>query len=323
MIESRWYSPKDQVMPNQPARRITILDNIELGLGTRSWGDRFFWHYGQDFNDDDIAAAFRTCLAAGIKFIDTAEVYGSGRSEYLLGRLIKEIGQTVIVASKFFPLPYRFTKKSVLRGLRGSLERLGLEQVDLYQLHWPSLLVPNDIYVEGLAKIVQEGLTRTVGVSNYDLKKMQQAQNILARHGIPLASNQVEYHLLNRTVEKNGLLDQCKLMGVRLIAYSPLALGLLTGKYTVETPPPGQRGKKFAALLKDIPPLIALLTEIGKGHDGKTPGQVAINWVICKGALPIPGSKTAEQAKQNVGATGWRLTPEEIQALDGASDKLV
>jgi pyridoxine 4-dehydrogenase len=111
-------------------------------------------------------------------------------------------------------------------------------------------------------------------------------------------------------------------MGVRLIAYSPLAMGLLTGKYTADTPPAGVRGRKYAAILKDLPSLISLMTEIGKGHGGKTPSQVALNWVICKGGLPIPGAKNAAQAQQNVGAIGWRLAPEEIKALDAASDKI-
>jgi aryl-alcohol dehydrogenase-like predicted oxidoreductase len=300
----------------------TFLDNAEMGLGAWSWGDRLFWNYGHGYNDEDIAAAFHTSLRAGVNLVDTAEVYGSGRSEQLLGKFIKDVDQPVIVATKFFPIPYRFTKHSVMRALRGSLERLGLEHVDLYQLHWPSPVIPNDIYVEGLVMVVQAGLARAVGVSNYDLKQMQQAQNILSKHGIPLASNQVEYNLLNRKVEINGLLDRCKEKGVRLIAYSPLAMGMLTGKFTVESPPPGARGRKYAAFLPDLPRLIALLTEIGTGHGGKTPGQVALNWVICKGALPIPGAKTAKQAEQNVEGIGWRLTPEEIRSMELESEKL-
>lgn len=110
--------------------------------------------------------------------------------------------------------------------------------------------------------------------------------------------------------------------GVRMIAYSPLAQGSLTGKYTTDAPQPGARGRKYAFLLKDLLPLIALIAEIGKGHGGKNPGQVALNWVICKRGLPIPGSKSAEQAEQNVGAIGWRLAPEKIQALDKTSDKI-
>jgi aryl-alcohol dehydrogenase-like predicted oxidoreductase len=309
-------------MPEKPGVNTRFLDNIEMGLGAWSWGDRIYWHYGHGYTDDDIAEAFRTSLAAGVNLVDTAEVYGAGRSEHLLGNFIKNTTQPVIVATKFFPIPYRFTKKSVVRALRGSLERLGLERVDLYQLHWPSPVVPIETYAEGLALAFQAGLTRNVGVSNYNIEQMQRASKCLAKHAIPLASNQVEYHLLDRTAERSGLLDRCKQMGVRLIAYSPLAMGLLTGKYTTDNPPVGLRGRKYAAILKDLPSLIAVMVEIGKDHGEKTPGQVALNWIICKGGLPIPGAKTAAQAQQNIGAIGWRLTPEEIKALEAASDKI-
>ena len=309
-------------MPEQPVKEPSFLDNVEMGLGAWSWGDRIYWHYGQGYSDDDIAGAFRTSLAAGANLVDTAEVYGSGRSEHLLGQFIKDSGQSVIVATKFFPIPYRFTKNSVVRALRGSLERLGLERLDLYQLHWPSPVVPIETYAEGLAMAVEAGLARYVGVSNYNLDQMERAARCLAKHGIPLASNQVEYNLLERIVERNGLLKRCRETGVRLIAYSPMAMGMLTGKYSPENPPAGPRGRKYAAILKGLSPLMALMIEIGQGHGGKTPAQVALNWVICKGGLPIPGAKTAEQARQNVGAIGWRLTPEEVQALDAASDKV-
>ena len=309
-------------MPGRAVIETNFLDNIEMGLGAWAWGDRLFWQYGHGYTDEDIAEAFRTSLAAGVNLVDTAEVYGSGRSEHLLGQFIKNTDQSVLVATKFFPVPYRFTKKSVVLALRGSLERLGLERVDLYQLHWPSPVLPNEMFVEGLALAVQEGLTRAVGVSNYEINQMQMAQNILSKHGISLTSNQVEYNLLERRVEKSGLLDRCKETGVRLIAYSPLAMGMLTGKYTTETLPPGARGRKYAAYMRDLPALIARLTEIGENHGGKTPAQVALNWVISKGALPIPGAKTGKQAEQNLGAIGWRLTPVEIQALDLASEKI-
>jgi aryl-alcohol dehydrogenase-like predicted oxidoreductase len=178
-------------------------------------------------------------------------------------------------------------------------------------LQWPSSVFRNNTYLKGLALTFQAGLTWAVGVSNFDIREMQQGQNILSNLGIPLASNQVVYHLLNRKIERSGLLDHCQETGVRLIAYSPLAQGLLTGKYSTETPPPGPRRRQYASLLKDLPGLISLLAEIGKGHGEKTPGQVALNWGIYKGGLPIPGAKTEEQVKQNVGAIGWRLTPEE------------
>jgi aryl-alcohol dehydrogenase-like predicted oxidoreductase len=315
--------PQEGSMSEQAGIELFSLQKTEMGLGAWSWGDRSFWHYGHGYTDEDIAAAFVISLAAGISLVDTAEVYGGGRSEQILGQLIKNAGKPVAVATKFFPWPYRFTSKGVVRALRRSLERLELKQVDLYQLHWPSPIVPFNLHIDGLALTVKEGLAKNVGVSNYNLDQTVRAAKILARHGVPLASNQVEYSLLERSIEKNGLLDRCKEIGIRVIAYSPLAKGMLTGKYTLESPPPAPRDRRYASILENLPSLIGLLKEVGQAHGEKTPGQVALNWVMCKGALPIPGAKTADQATENVGALGWRLTPEEVKTLDDASDTLM
>ncbi|MBN1964657.1 MAG: aldo/keto reductase, partial [Anaerolineae bacterium] len=134
-----------------------------------------------------------------------------------------------------------------------------------------------------------------------------------------LASNQVEYSLVARAPERNGLLDVCRELGVVLIAYSPLGQGLLTGKYSPERPPSGIRRRALSRKLAAVQPLVGLLTEIGQGHGGKTPAQVAINWAISKGTLSIPGARDAYQATQNAGAAGWRLSVDEMDALDAAS----
>ncbi len=300
---------------------VRFLHEVEIGLGAWAWGDRLVWGYGKGYTDTEVEEGFRVSLENGVTLVDTAEVYGNGRSERLLGQFLKKTDQPVIVATKFFPMPWRIRRASVTRALRHSLERLDLERVDLYQIHWPSPIVPIEQYVEGLVAARRLGLTRAVGVSNYDKNQMQRAVTTLARHDIPLASNQVEFHLLNRRVEKNGLLARCQELGVRLIAYSPLAMGLLTGKYSPKNPPPGMRGGKYGGILKDIQPLIHLMTEIGQDYGGKSPAQIALNWVICKGALPIPGAKNVRQAEMNAGAAGWRLTTEQVKALDEASDK--
>ena len=309
-------------MAEQKTKETDFLMNAEMGLGAWSWGDRMFWNYGHGYSDADIEAAFQTSLDAGANLVDTAEVYGQGKSEHLLGQFLKNTHSQVFVATKFFPYPWRLTKGAVVRALRHSLERLGLEKLDLYQIHQPFPPISVETWAEGLAEAVKAGLTRTVGVSNYNKNQMQRAYTVLAKYEVPLASNQVEYHLLDRSIEKNGLLDRCKELGVRLIAYSPLAMGILTGKYTPENPPPGLRGRRFGGLIKSVQPLIALMKEIGRDCGEKTPGQVALNWTICKGALPIPGAKTATQASQNTGALGWRLTPEQVKALDEASDMI-
>jgi aryl-alcohol dehydrogenase-like predicted oxidoreductase len=299
-----------------------------LGLGTWQWGDRMMWRYGKGYTDSDLREAFQVSLQSGINFFDTAEVYGKGRSEELLGACLKEAGQSMpvgplVVATKFMPYPWRLRKGILLSKLHASLARLRLERVDLYQIHWPFRPVPIETWANALADAVEAGLTRAVGVSNYNSTEMLRAHAALAKRGVPLASNQVEFHLLNRRVERKGLLKLCRELGVTLIAYSPLAKGMLTGKYSPQAPPPGMRSYLFRrARLAKIQPLIQLLRTIGDAQGGKSPAQVALNWVVCKGAVPIPGAKNARQAQENAGALGWRLTEAEIAALDAESQKL-
>ena len=183
--------------------------------------------------------------------------------------------------------------------------------------------LPNLILMGALAECVRSGMTRTVGVSNFGQTRMLAAYSSLARHNIQLASNQVHFSLLNRTAEKSGTLARCKELGIRLIAYSPIEKGLLSGKYTVDNPPPGSRSASYTRLLPKLAPLIKLMTEIGQDHGGKSNAQVALNWTICKGALPIPGAKNAEQAQQNAGALGWRMTEAEVARLDESSDTIL
>ena len=297
-----------------------FLHAIEMGLGAWQWGDRMVWQYGQGYGDEDVHKAFQASVLEGIRFVDTAEIYGSGRSERLLGEFIKKTDQPILVATKFFPFPWRFRKKTLTRALQASLERIGVESVDLYQIHWVSLTMSTDLLMEGLVECVKSGMTRTVGVSNFGQTRMLAAYSALARQNVPLASNQVHYSLLSRGAEKKGILARCKELGIRMIAYSPLEQGLLTGKYGVSNLPPGTRGGHYAKLLPKIQPLIKLLTEIGQDHGGKSNAQVALNWVICKGALPIPGAKNEDQAQQNTGALGWKLTDDEVARLDEASD---
>jgi len=297
-----------------------FLHAIEIGLGAWQWGDRVIWGYGQGYTDKEIREAFDASLDLGVRFIDTAEIYGSGYSERLLGKFLKEIDQPVLVATKYFPWPWRITKGFLPRALKGSLDRMGLDAVDLYQIHMSSLTMSPETMMEGMAECVKRGWARTVGVSNFGQSRMLRAYSTLAQHGIPLASNQVHYSLLSREVEKNGTLARCKELGIRLIAYSPLEKGLLTGKYSSENPPPGVRRNQYAEMLKKLPAVLKLLQEIGLNHGDKTVAQVSINWLICKGALPIPGAKNVQQAEENAGGAGWKLTEEEVVKLDEATD---
>jgi len=297
-----------------------FLHAVEMGLGAWQWGDRMVWQYGQGYGDDDVHKAFLATVNEGIRFVDTAEVYGSGRSERLLGEFLKQTDQPILVATKYAPLPWRFGKNALVRALKASLERMGVESVDLYQVHFPGITMSTDTLMEGLAECVKTGMTRTVGVSNFGQTRMLAAYSALARQNIPLASNQIHYSLLQRNPEKDGTLARARELGIRLIAYSPLEQGLLTGRYTSSNPPSGVRARQYLRMLPKIPALIKLMTTIGQDHGGKSNAQVALNWTICKGTLPIPGAKNETQAQQNAGALGWKLTEDEVARLDQASD---
>ena len=291
-----------------------------LGLGAWSWGDRLYWSYGRGYDDKDLRVAFNLSLEARINWVDTAEAYGSGQSERLVGKFIAEQELPVVVATKFMPYPWRLGKSALRKALQRSLARLGLASVDLYQIHWPFPPVPVETWADALADAVQEGLVRAVGVSNYTEDQMRRANSVLAKRGVPLASNQVSYSLLDRKVETNGLLAACRELNIGLIAYSPISQGVLTGKYTPDRPLPGVRGRRYPrALLGRVQPLIQRMREIGQQHGGKTPSQVALNWLICKGALPIPGVKNPRQAQENAGALGWRLDEDEVAELERLS----
>lgn len=304
---------------NEISHETKFLHAVEMGLGAWQWGDRVIWGYQPGESDQGARQAFDASLAMGVRFVDTAEVYGSGRSERLLGQFLKETGQPALVATKFFPWPWRLSKDFIPRALKGSLERMRIESADLYQIHWPSPLMTPETMMEGMAECVKRGWTRTVGVSNFWETRMIRAYSALAQRGVSLASNQLPFNLLKRDAEKNGTLARCKELGIRFIAYSPLAQGLLTGKYSADNPPPGVRGSNYAEALKKLPPIINALRQVAQNH-GKTVAQAALNWVICKGAMPIPGAKNAKQAEDNAGGAGWRMSDDEVALLDEAAD---
>ncbi len=298
-----------------------------LGIGTWSWGDKRFWGYGQNYTREDISQAYKACLDTGLTFFDTAEIYGSGMSERILGECMRADGRPIVIASKFAPLPMRFSARSLLTALDHSLERLGVERIDLYQIHWSSFLIGIQPLMDALAEAVRSGKVSAIGVSNYSVAQMHKAYERLERYKIPLASNQVHYSLLNRQPESNGVLAACRELNVALIAYSPLEQGLLTGKYrvTLEKAEPVTGSRRFTPAFRTTQrqkaePLMETLTQIARVHD-KTCGQVALNWLLEKDEhiIPIPGAKNVHQAQENAGALGWRITPEEQIRLDAAA----
>ncbi|MEO1006823.1 MAG: aldo/keto reductase [Cyanobacteria bacterium J06638_38] len=300
---------------------INNLSLPALGIGTWSWGDRLFWGYGSNYGEAEVAEAFTAALANGATFFDTAEVYGLGESERLIGRFLKQTNKSVQIATKYFPLPWRFGAQAVVDALNESLKRLQVERVALYQVHMPfSFLMSQETLMTALAKEVQQGRIAAVGVSNYSAPQMQQAYDLLAQYDVPLAVNQVRYSLLTRKIEQNGILETARKLGITILAYSPLDQGLLTGKYTPENTEIVQGARKLdpkfsVSGLSKIEPLISKLQQLGEKYN-KTSAQVALNWLMVQdNVIPIPGAKNARQATENAGAMGWGLSQEDAEEL--------
>jgi aryl-alcohol dehydrogenase-like predicted oxidoreductase len=296
-----------------------------LGVGAMTWGDArglARLHpakiaYGGAHGYESEKAALEASIAAGVSLFDTAAMYSGGASELRLGELAR--GRDAILATKF-PAGYLARADSMPRNLDTSIARLG--RVDLYQHHFPSRLVSIPRLMELMADAVAAGRIKAVGVSNYDAEQLRLAHAVLAKRGVPLASNQVEYSLLHRAPEVNGMLDTCHELGVTLIAYQPLASGALTGKYAPGITPTGLRRfmPNFRGhTLEAVGRVVQLLREIGDRY-GKTPAQVALRWLLeNESVLPIPGAKNGRQAADNAGALSFSLTADEVAALDVAT----
>jgi aryl-alcohol dehydrogenase-like predicted oxidoreductase len=305
----------------------TDLEVPRLGVGAMTWGSpsgRSRWGpaklaYGGTPGPEEERRAFEASLSAGVDLFDTAAMYSGGASERRVGELAG--GRGVVIATKF-PPGWRSKAEVLPEALDQSLVRLRRSTIDLYQHHFPSRRISIPALMGFMADAVDAGKVRAVGVSNYSAQQLRTAHAALAERGIPLASNQVEYSLLHRAPEVNGVLDACRELGITLIAYQPLAQGVLTGKYRPGDRPTGIRrfGRYYRRDgLKNAQPVVALLQEIGQRY-ARTPAQVALRWLIQKeNILPIPGAKNGRQAASNAEALSFTLVTGEIEALDQAT----
>ena len=321
------------------ADRVTLgtsdLSVSSVGGGAWAWGDRSgYWGSDWKSQTDKNLDAYRALLRGGVDFVDTAEVYGFGKSEELLRDFAREVrGETDLVApliaTKFAPLPLRFTAEDVPKALKASLDRLGLEKTALYMQHWPAFGFAadafNDAFLEGLCLCRERGLCDAVGVSNFNAERVRTAAKKFADRGVPFASNQIQYSLAYRAPELDtGVVDACRDAGVTVVAYSPMAQGLLTGKYAAGSgvKAAGPRGAVFTdARVAAAEGLLSAMRAVGEER-GKTPAQIAVNYCASKGAVPIPGAKDAAQAESVVGCLGWRLDEGEIAELEKAAKAL-
>lgn len=300
------------------------LEVARLGVGCWAWGDRRYWRYGEDFGPHDVVDAFDAYTEAGLDLFDTAETYGAGRGEQILGWLARRCGRKLVIATKYAPIAGRGGPAAIRKGLLASMARLGGPRIDLYQLHWADRdEVPIAATMAVLAEAVHVGQIGAVGISNFRAGEMRDAHDALARHGVPLATVQVHYSLLHRTPEVDGIIDACRELGVTMLAYSPLEQGLLTGKYTTTLLASGPRGEtaSFAAANIDAAQtVLSTLRAIAAAY-AVEPAAAALAWLLAKSPpiVPLVGAKNGGQARRNAEALTLRLDDAAIAALDAVS----
>lgn len=268
-------------------------------------------------------ATVQAALDGGINWFDTAELYGLGVSEASLAAALKASGKSdgdIVVATKWWPFPR--TAHNIPRTIGDRLRFLDGFSIGLYMVHQPISLSTPEAEMDAMADLVEAGKIRSVGVSNYSPQRMRRAHRQLAQRGLPLAVNQVEFSLLDRSIERNGILEAAKELGVTIIAYTPLASGLLSGKYhrnpeLLRTKPWYWRSR-LQRSIETSRPLVQALEEIGEKY-AVTPAQVALNWVIHvhgDSVVTIPGATNPRQAAESAGAMRFKLSEDELARLD-------
>mmetsp|Transcript_26902 Transcript_26902/g.63195 ORF Transcript_26902/g.63195 Transcript_26902/m.63195 type:complete len:424 (+) Transcript_26902:184-1455(+) len=350
----------------------TTIGSIQVptvGTGTISWSSESMFSTENSELEDVVTEAYRSNAA----LFDTAERYGShfktalgmgyGETERMTSKYLRKVEKSEesalvkpVVATKFTPVPWRTTVQSVVDACEQSCKNLGVEQIDLYQIHMPDIVQPlrafgkietkDRIYWDGLAECYNRGLVKNVGVCNYGPTLLEECHEALSRKGVPLASNQISFSLLGRHNGSLETVEKCKKLDVKVLAYYPFAMGLLTGKYSKGVTTDNALGsadfslkqkKKSSLELADleryaygdgvtvpeggIQPLLTTMATIANRRK-KTIAQIALNYIISKGAVPIPGCRTVTQLKDNLGAMGWRLTATEVKMLELEADKL-
>lgn len=287
-----------------------------IGLGTWQFGTGD-WGYGLDYARTTAPAIVRRALELGVTLIDTAEAYGGGASELIVGSALRDVARDPFVATKLTPvLPIQSV---ILDHAERSRRRLRLSAIDLYQLHWPNPIVPIGMQAAGLRRVLDLGIVRHVGVSNHSLGRWQALERALGR---PVLSNQVEFNLA-RPGARRDLVPYAQANDRLVIAYSPLGQGVLAGRHR----PKRNAARLLRRLLGSpqagrIGPLRAVLADVADAR-GATMAQVALAWLIAQpNVVAIPGARTLEQLESNVAAAELDLTDDERERLTAASDDL-
>ncbi len=284
-----------------------------------------FWPTLEDSLIDKVVSL---SLEGGINWFDTAEVYGNGASERGLSRALQTAGKNpgdVLIATKWWPM-FRFAS-NISKTINERIEALAPYPIDLYQVHQPWGFSNEKNEMAAMAELLERKLIKNIGVSNFSAQKMRNAWEALDKKGIALATNQVPYSLLNRRIESNGVMDLAKKLGITIIAYSPLAQGLVTGKFHDNPELLKNIGfRKYSSLFKPqglekSKPVIMLVKEMAIKYNVSS-SQVALNWLIhyhSSSVVAIPGATKESHVRENTGAMSFRLSDEDMVKLDQVS----
>jgi aryl-alcohol dehydrogenase-like predicted oxidoreductase len=317
----------DLVVPKRRLGR-TEIEVTPIGLGVMQFsGSQGVWGFMfQDLPQEQMNAIVKAALDGGINWFDTAEMYGRGRSEQGLARALNAAGKSdeeVVIGTKWLPL-FR-TAANIPRTIDDRLRFLEGYSIGLYMVHQPWSFSAPEAEMEAMADLVAAGKIRSVGVSNFNVNQMRRAHAALAKHGLPLAVNQVQYSLLHRQIETDGLLQAARDLGVTIVAWGPLGSGILTGKYHKDPDilhrTPLARRLRLGRQIESSRPLVAALEEVA-GRYGATPAQVALNWLVNfngETVVAIPGASRVQHAEQSAGAMHFKLSDEDLQRLDRLS----
>jgi aryl-alcohol dehydrogenase-like predicted oxidoreductase len=307
----------------------TKIEITPIGLGVWQFAGgsgftKFVWP--TTISHQDGIEILENALKGGINWFDTAEAYGRGQSEQLLAAGLQELekkDEEVIIATKWFPL-FR-TSRSIKKTIDTRIDKLSPYSIDLHQIHQPWALSSLNGQMKAMSELVDIGKIKAIGVSNFSADSMRKAESFLTIKGHTLASNQVRYSLLDRRIENNGVLDAAKELGITIIAYSPLAMGLLSGKFhenedLIKTRPFARR-RMFKRKLEKSKPLIEEMEKIATNHKA-TMAQVALNWLINYSGntvVAIPGASKASHAEESANSMKFQLSKTEMQDIDDLS----
>lgn len=319
-----------------------------IGIGTAAWGFKLMG-YRKSYQKEDLWDAYKTSLDNGVTFFDTADSYAGGDSERILGEFQKKDGREIVIATKHNPRNDK-RPEDIMDALSGSLERLQVSSIDLYQLHLPPKDDQFERYAAVLAGAYAQGLIKAIGISNFNLERTSRFHRCLLNYDLPLSSNQVYYHLLERRVEGSGLIDYCEKENIAVIPLSPMAQGVLTGKFALtdrkisiiqkiyfwiqqldlfhdekEKRPLLRKifTRPEAVKIKKYLPLFQLMDKLAARHQASI-AQIALSWLLFASdqIIPIPGVKNKKQAQSNSKMLSIDLTQEEFNELSQMEEAL-